>query len=123
MNLLCQSGYYVGSQIDVEAVEGRQWVPGGFVVLSVERSTGLLLNRPIQRHDPQPEAEPEEIPDVFAPPHHRSCYFLSVDRSPHSFSALLANLIFLSIPIVAHMLSEEEYALTLGIQKWKHLQD
>src|SRR5262249_36393458 len=65
-----------GSHIDVEAVEGRQWLPGGFVELSVERPAGLLLNRPTQRHDPQPEAiEPEEIPDVFAPPHHRRVIF------------------------------------------------
>ena len=96
-----------GSQVDIEAVEGRQWLPGSFVVLSVERPAGLLLNRPAQRHDPQPEAEPEEIPDVFAPPHHRRVIFsTSIEVHTASLPRLKPHIPL--DPDMLDMLAEEE---------------
>ena len=96
-----------GSHIDVEAVEERQWLPGGFVVSSVERSAETLLNRPAPRHDPQPDTESEVIPDVFAPHHHRRVIF-SASIEVHTPSLPRLKPYIPLDPDMLDMLSEEE---------------
>ena len=63
-------GYYVvdrvaGSEIDAELTKGKLGLPGDVVV--------FLASRPTQWQDP--EAESDEVPDVFAPSYHRKVLF------------------------------------------------
>jgi len=112
----CEADVTAGSA-DVTVARGNGWLLQSCLVVSHEGCTvvqiGLLTvsssNRPTKWRSPEPETEPEELPDIFSPPHRRDIIFLeSVEIHTASLPRLKPHIPL--DPDILDLLSEEEDA-------------